>query len=340
MENIKYIKNTLQQKGFNEETINYILKYVKMNQKLFGNSLNINKLMERLLNNLKHDITSFDKNDNLLNRFIKTVTYRGLWEPYDGKISINPIFKAISRFLKKERIRNTSTIMHELDHCATTEYLIIDEKQKDEYIQQYSDKNKLTNARLQRFKDRIDKLLQNYNGILAVSGIHDFRKLMTYGIQTRKLNEGITAYKQGIYDEYLGNKSETAYKVEKDVASFISDIIGKDKLIAMHFNNDYDGIRESFNEKTGKDLNDLVKELNKKSYLKTMIFGRLYTRRFSRDIHTYMENIREEHSSKLGERNTDFVPKYQIDHTKAIENMKENGMQKQQMINNEYQQTI
>ena len=126
MENIQhteYIHSTLQQKGFNRETISYILQYLEMNQELFGNILDIDKVSERILNNLKGNITNFDKKENLLMRLAKLTIVRGVWEPNKGKISINPISKIMEFFSEKELMRNISTIMHETDHCATTKYI-------------------------------------------------------------------------------------------------------------------------------------------------------------------------------------------------------------------------
>lgn len=46
------------------------------------------------------------------------------------------------------------------------------------------------------------------------------------------------------------------------LAQFIAETIGEEKLISMHFNNDYEGIRKAFKLETGKDLNLLVAEMN------------------------------------------------------------------------------
>lgn len=327
----KYIRQKLANKGINIETQDYVIKYVNLNQELFGNFINVDKAIERITDNLRYSISRFGVK-NVISSFFGIM---GDWSPYENRISQNPLLKLWSLVSKTGKNRCDSNIMHELDHCAITEYLDIDERQKEEYIQQYIERNKVTNIKSQQFiRNRIDKLLQRYNGILAVSGVMDYRQLMKNGIQTRNLNEGITAYKQEIYDEFLGNRPHTAYKVEKDVAAFIAEIIGREELISRHFNNDYDGMRKLFNEKTGKDLNDLVKKLNKKSFIKSS-FGFLskgYVEKFSSEMHTYMESFREEQIKKSRGRNTDFVPKCEIDHSKAIKGMEEHGINRQQDI--------
>ncbi len=184
--------------------------------------------------------------------------------------------------------------MHEMDHCATTEYVDISEQEYE--------------------KD---------NGKLAIVGIGDYRQVIKNGINLKKLNEGITAYKQEMYDEFLGNKPSTNYKIEKNVAKFIGDVIGKEELIRMHFNNDYEGIRIAFKENSGKDLNELVKRLNKKSKIKTMLFGKMYTRNFSKKLEKFMGeyNINE----KGYQRNTEFIPKWSVDYTKIGNSMDKNS---------------
>jgi hypothetical protein len=91
-----------------------------------------------------------------------------------------------------------------------------------------------------------------------------------------------------MYDKYLGYKAYTPYEAQKKVAKFIGNVIGKENLIGMHFNNDYNGIRKSFYEKTGQDLNDLVDKMNKQSMLKTQIFGKPYIKYFSKKIEKYI----------------------------------------------------
>lgn len=137
----------------------------------------------------------------------------------------------------------------------------------------------------------------------------------------RKLNEGITVYKQEMYDKFLGNNTYTGgYRIERDVAKFIADVIGKEQLVSMHFNNDYGAIRTAFNEKTGKELNELVNELNKKSTIKTMLFGKKYTRYFAKKMQKCIENIGWEKEKKA---KTDFVPKFKPDYTIVGKHIKE-----------------
>ena len=324
-EYIEYIEKKMYEKGINIETQDYIIKYIYMNQKLFGRTLNINKVVDRILNNLDYSIASIDPKSNPLQEMIRISTTRGIWSPYDNKIIINPINKLKSILFKREKQKNDSTIMHEIDHCATTKYIHISEQEKEQYIQSYLERNKIEYLKIEnRIRNVVNKMYDGSNGNLAISGIYDFRQLMQNGINLKKLNEGITAYKQEMYDKFLGNEPHTSYKIEKDVAKFIGDVIGKEELISMHFNNDYEGIRTAFYSKTGKELNELVKKLSKKSKLKTMLFGKMYTRNFSKKME---KSIEEFSVKKEQKRNTDFVPKFNVDYTTVGKFMEESQFQ-------------
>lgn len=65
-----------------------------------------------------------------------------------------------------------------------------------------------------------------------------------------------------MYDKACGYKSYTSYFFEKQTSSFIANMIGKEELIKLHAENDYEGIKSLFMEKTGSDLNKLVSVLN------------------------------------------------------------------------------
>ncbi len=96
----------MHEKGINIETQNYVIKYVYMNQKLFGKTLNIDKVVDRILNNLNHSIISIDTQNTPLQEIIKILTTRGRWSPYDNKISINPIHKIRKYPISKRKAKN------------------------------------------------------------------------------------------------------------------------------------------------------------------------------------------------------------------------------------------
>lgn len=276
----------LSEKGINDETQDYVIKYISMNQKLFGNYLDIDKVVSIILINLNYSITSVDKSRNPLSELIRIAIMQGAWYPYGNKILINPINKVLSKISSHQKTRLDSIIFHEIDHCATTEYVHIDNHDKSQYIQKYLKQHNIRNTNV--FIQLINRIYEKVNGMLAVSGILDKRQEINNGINLIVLNEGITAYKQEMYDKFLGNKFHTPYETQKNVAKFIGSVIGEENLISMHFNNDYDGIRKAFNEKTRQDLNDLIEKMNKKSLIKTMLFGTLYTKYFSKKIEKYM----------------------------------------------------
>lgn len=299
-EYLEYIEKKLHEKNINTETQDYIIKYVYMNQKLFGKHLNIDKLVSRILNNLNHNITSFDIDNTPLNKLKRIITTRGRWDPYQNKITINPVNKLKGMLFKREKQKHNSSIMHEIDHCATTEYLQISKPEYEQYIQSCIKRNHIENPQdISKIKNLLNQIYNEHKGIFEIVGIQDFRQLLQSGINLKKLNEGITAYKQELYDKFLGNKPNTAYIAEKEVARFIGKVIGKENLINMHFNNDYEGIKTLFDERTGKDLNELVNLLDKKSIFKS--------------LETFEKNC----EIKPERKNADLVPKFNIDYTKV-----------------------
>ena len=283
-------------------------------QKLFGKHLNIDKLVSRILNNLNHNITSFDIDNTPLNKLKRIITTRGRWDPYQNKITTNPINKLKGMLFKREKQKHNSSIMHEIDHCATTEYLQISKPEYEQYIQSYIKRNHIKNPQdISNIRNSLNQMYNEHEGILEISGIQDFRQLLQNGIDLKKLNEGITAYKQELYDKFLGNKPNTAYIAEKEVARFIGKVIGRENLINMHFNNDYEGIKTSFNERTGKDLNELVELLDQKSILNRFLPHKLNIKIFTKKLETFEKNC----EIKPERKNADFVPKFDIDYTKV-----------------------
>ena len=311
-EYLEYIEKKLHEKKINTETQDYIIKYVYMNQKLFGKHLNIDKLVSRILNNLNHNITSFDIDNTPLNKLKRIITTRGRWDPYQNKITINPVNKLKGMLFKREKQKHNSSIMHEIDHCATTEYLQISKPEYEQYIQSCIKRNHIENPQdISKIKNLLNQIYNEHKGIFEIVGIQDFRQLLQSGINLKKLNEGITAYKQELYDKFLGNKPNTAYIAEKEVARFIGKVIGKENLINMHFNNDYEGIKTLFDERTGKDLNELVNLLDKKSIFKS--------------LETFEKNC----EIKPERKNADLVPKFNIDYTKVGKFLEESKIHEQ-----------
>lgn len=311
-EYLEYIEKKLHEKNINTETQDYIIKYVYMNQKLFGKHLNIDKLVSRILNNLNHNITSFDIDNTPLNKLKRIITTRGRWDPYQNKITINPVNKLKGMLFKREKQKHNSSIMHEIDHCSTTEYLQISKPEYEQYIQSCIKRNHIENPQdISKIKNLLNQIYNEHKGIFEIVGIQDFRQLLQSSINLKKLNEGITAYKQELYDKFLGNKPNTAYIAEKEVARFIGKVIGKENLINMHFNNDYEGIKTLFDERTGKDLNELVNLLDKKSIFKS--------------LETFEKNC----EIKPERKNADLVPKFNIDYTKVGKFLEESKIHEQ-----------
>ena len=327
-----FVKSNMNHKNINQETQQYIIQYIKLNKDLFGNCINIDKLAHRIVNNLDYSITYIDRIDRI-------ITYRGKWIWYNHKIAISPISKLESVFFKRQKELMDSTIRHEIDHCATTEYIDIDEKQKEEFIKENIKRTNIKGIyRQNTFRNYINNRYKKQNGQIAMSGIHGcFRKEK---IRLIKLNEGITAYKQELYDKALGIKSKTFYTSEKQVASFIASIIGREELISMHFDNNYEGIRDMFNKKTGKELNELVKTLNSKSRIPTKytyLFGKIYTYYFNRKLQKAMKQYEiinsdnSENQGKKSNREKEFKEELSKD-APLLEKQKSNSIKFQEKI--------
>lgn len=293
-----YIRKKLYEKGINIETQDYITKYIYLNQKLFNNILNPKQTVDNIINNLDFNIKTFNesKKTSALTKLARTTTLNGIWMPYKKQIEINPIRKIFSYFSEYVKKGQESTIMHEIDHCATTKYMYINEDEKNKFKKQIIDNARQKNiskfsqgfivgAKLQD----LYRLSRKYNNILSISGIRDMRYSITYSLDLRMFNEGITAYKQEMYDKFLGTKPHTSYIIEKQTAKLVGDVIGIKNLIQLHYNNDYEGMRKAFQEKTGQDLNDLVRYLNK-SKLKQFIIP-FYKNIYDKEIQHYKEPL-------------------------------------------------
>lgn len=285
-----YVQKQLYKKGIDIKTQDYITDYIYMNQKLFGNILNTNKIVDRILNNLESSIKTFntEKNLSLQQKLLLNKRFAGLYDADDKKILINPRRHIKSYVIEEEKKREKSTIMHEIDHAATTTGFEISEKEKDRYISEALKKHPVKDSKKEeRIVNELNNRYEKNDGKVYVSGIFDPRYFIDNGINLRALNEGITAYKQELYDKFNGIKSKTGYKNEKKLAKHIADVIGKEELIARQFDGDYEGIRQTFNEKTGQDLNYFVKELNK---------GTLYKGPISKVMHNLVSKIKKYNS--------------------------------------------
>ena len=333
----EYIKTRLSEKGIDEETQSYVLKYVDTNQQLFGNALDIDKVVERLLNNLNYSIENFDIKKNPLKALVFPHTSLGAWSPYKNKIEMNPILKMAGKFSKSMRQKYDSTIMHELDHCATTEYIDMSEEDKKYFTERIPIKNqKLKNI----FKNIINKKIEERKGQIVLSGIAGVRNIehaRNNGVSTAKLallNEGITAYKEEKYNRFLGIEERTSYDVEKTVASFIGKVIGEDELIRLHSNNDYQSMRVAFQKETGRDLNEIVGRLKETSLPMRFAFGNLYARNYKKNMEKIIKEITQS-SAERAEKKAEFIPRCEIDHNTAIAKVMEESQSPTHAISSE-----
>lgn len=227
--------SNLTKKGLNKRTQNYILKYANKNSELFPDSIDMDKLIDRLSTNIDKNI-SYD----LLNPLLNGAYFSG-----KKNIRLSPVLL----FNKKLR---EGTTLHEIDHAATTsdvenpkEYLTEKFKEDFQFLEKLPAKLRESDFFI-KFRDSMLKGYMKSNKARIV-GIH--------GSKNRALNEGITRYKQlrytgedlkGGYQTYIRD----AYGPECKVVSEISKIIGEDNLVKMSFNNDFEGMCKLFSERT------------------------------------------------------------------------------------------
>ena len=205
--------------------------------------MDINEIANRIINNLDHSIGNLKLREIARNKL-------GVYKYYKKGIEISPLAKIRSYIQPGWKNMINSSIRHELDHCATAKFISISEEEKDKFILNYVTKKQLNPREEMKFRNFINTSWKKHNGLLATTGIDtNILSESRNGVDLRLLNEGITAYKQDLYDEYLGNKSYSSYKQPKKIAKFIANVIGKDNLIKYHFNNDYDTIRNLFRTK-------------------------------------------------------------------------------------------
>lgn len=286
----EYIKTKLEEKGIDKETQDSVIKYVDMNKSLFGDFLDIDKVTDRIVNNLNSSISTYDVKSNPPKGLKKLFSSRGFWNAYEHKVEINPIHKLLSRFSKSEKQHLDSTIMHELDHCATTEYMDL-----PNYFNMTKEEFDETVKR-EGLEEMVEEIQDKQDGKLAASGVSK----TSFGLEKNgdklkhssltMFNEGITAYKQGLYDKASGIDAKTNYQVPKMCAEMVAETIGQENLIKMHFENDYEGIKTLFQEKTGKNLDELVGQLEPSSIIKSKVFGKLYTKIWEKKIENFNGN--------------------------------------------------
>ena len=331
LERKQFIEQKCYQKNINLETQEYIKQYISLNETLFGSFLDIDNIINKVLSNLNSSI-------KITPVSISELKHNGRWNGFRHYIYVNPVNMILSKFLKSEKNKVTSIIMHELDHCANTKYVPISDHDKNIFLEDILKEYKMKGRKINRVKNYIDKKYKQ--GILPISGISDKRQSIQNNINLTQLDEGITAWKQEMYEKQLGIRPYRVYSFEKEVAKFISDMIGKENLIQMHFNNDYEGIKKLFKDNTGTELNDLVKKMNDKPKFNILlnsipIAGKIYRRKFNNkrmefytDFQQSMQVIKKQHQEK---RRTDFVPKFIVNSQtidcyaqEKIENKKKN----------------
>lgn len=290
-EKIEYIKQKLQERDIDENTQNYIVRYVQMNEKLYGSVIDIDQLVKRLVDNMQYSITTKIEGYDALLQTTLMLSTSGNWDAYKRKIFVSPFYKFGAMISKRFILSKDSTLFHELDNCGTTVYVDMTEQEKDEYIKNYIKTNGIKSIPDQNeFRRVINQTYEMSDGKKAIVGIKDADVKDDIALNLAQLNEGITAYKQEMFDKYNGVKHRSQYKAQKDVARLIADVIGEDNMIRLQFGNNYNGIREMFNRKTGKDLNEIVKMLNKIKATELMFAGRLGDVVFSVMLKKYMKD--------------------------------------------------
>lgn len=233
---------TFKGKGFDNHAISCVLDYLSCNKLAFGDSgsININEVADRLSKNLTGLGSKDDTGGSILDKLKRLRKSGGHYSMETGYIYTNPIRKLRAMFSSKRKLSYDSVLRHEIDHCATT-----------------------SNGVHGKISGFSSASLAKANGLDAfIDSNNRFNSLDS-------LNEGITSYKQKKYDEavYGEGKSPTdskndGYRYFREVVAHIADIVGEKEVLQAQANGDYAILRESYKQKTGKDLNDIVKKMN------------------------------------------------------------------------------
>ena len=345
------IEHELEKKGINKQSQHYVIQYIDINQQLFGSFLNIDELQKRIINNLSSNIKYIPTTLKEIVKFLKNPRDSS-FNTKERKIAIAPILK-LKSFTHRGKEKLDSIIRHELDHSATTTYIDISDEEKDKLINEFMLNNNISNSKENAIKKLVDRRLLR-DRKLGIVGIHDDRKLSS-NLDLRELNEGITAYKQDLYDEFLGSKKKYSnYKYGKKMAELIVSVIGKEKLIRAHFNNDYEQIISAYKGATGKDIKSLLDILDKQPKMKkTSVFIRLNP--LTRPIYWYRKHKYKVESQEYSERldtyasyilhkkgnNKSFVPKVKINEAEILESLKdkrEQSTENKKIVNDNIQE--
>ncbi len=326
---INYVEKRLSEKGINLETQDEVIKYLWANKKLFGHVIDTKELADRIIENLDKSIVYFGTDTtnlpilykskfNIITSILSMAIVGGYYQPYDKEVYLNPLVQ--SKLTKKGQMNRESIFMHEIDHCATTSYIDLDEQQTKNLLL-YKTKKGLFGKIICKFKPimqmKRDKWSNMTNNRLAILGFENPLLDMKYNIPFWRLDEGITVLKQKKFSEVLGIKfnklSSASYQVEPVVAEFIANKVGLDNLIKFRHNNDYEGLRKAFFDATGKDLNNLVRDLNKIPLLLPISEKRIQKRL----------NFKQYDLEISHKENNSFIKKVSIENSKIGNNQKQ-----------------
>lgn len=252
--------NNLINKGLDENTIDYLIRYSNMSTDLFN--IDHTKLINKLSNNIDKNISQ----PKILNMFSGPV---GAYFDINKSIIISPKIK------NKEHL--DSIAFHEIDHAATTEISnnTLSNEDKQEYLNLYIQRlnNKFHIIHKVPFintiiKKSIFNVLNAKN--ITSKGFNNPICKKVFGIDFTNLTEGITTYKQSKYEDYLNVKSKLtneskAYQDAKNVATTLVKIVGEENVIKFEENNDVLSLKKCFEENTQHQLpfEDLIKQLNR-----------------------------------------------------------------------------
>lgn len=329
---IDYVQKKLDEKGINIETQDEVIKYLWANKKLFGHIIDTKKLADKIIQNLDKSITYFGTDTtnlpaihkskfSIITSILSMSIIGGYYQPYSKEVYLNPLTQG--KLTKWGRRNRDSIFMHEIDHCATTSYTELSEKDMNEFIEYKTKKGILgkiiSNTMPNRLNDYIVRSKKSWDkmidGKIAAIGVDDPLLEKKYNISFSRLNEGITVLKQKKFSKVLGLKfskiTSSSYMSEPFAAEFIAEKIGLDNLIKFQQENDYESINKSFKEATGKDLKNLIIDLNKIPILIPFTKGMLRK----------MLHLKQYESIVApNKKNADFVPKFKL---KAIDKPKE-----------------
>lgn len=214
----------------NPLTIRFVLDYLYSHKKVYGEVIDTMEVAEKIVKNLDKDISLFS---------VMKRTHGGEYSQVEGQVRMSFVYTLKSITRRKKKCNLGSVLRHEIDHCVTT----------DPELR----KGKMVCSGIVR-ESCFDEIIRTFD-----RRTKNASKWVSSGLYA--LDEGITVFKQGRYDEVHGVEKpgrSDFYEIYFQVAQHLAKMIGEKNMIQLHFWGDFGKMREDYFDRTGLDLGRIV----------------------------------------------------------------------------------